>query len=208
LTLAALCLAAALIVPFAYFGTYIPFALACLAVLVFVILVERLRLGDGRRELPVVIAAFLFPAVLVGVIVALRSGAQGFAWIVFVFAVVEANDSFALLGGKLFGRHRILPRLSPRKTAEGLIVGIVFGAAAGVLLGQHLLGLSLPHSLFLTAGALAAGLAGDLISSALKRSRGKKDFPPVLSAHGGMLDIYDSFLFAAPVVALLRPLLT
>jgi len=146
----------------------------------------------------------VLPMLLLGHIGALRAGTDGFRWIVLVYAVVEVNDSFALLFGKLLGRWRPLPRLSPHKTGEGFLAGALCGGAAGLVLAPSLLGLAPFPATCLVAVILFAGLLGDLLTSALKRWQGRKDFAPLHPAMGGALDIYDSFLFAAPVVLYLR----
>lgn len=133
--------------------------------------------------------------------------AHGFIWIAMVYATVEMNDAFAYVGGKLFGRTPILPRLSPNKTLEGLITGIVVGGGSGFLIGHELLHLSTGTAFKVALVALLAGLLGDVLASMLKRSRQKKDFPPLMVVHGGILDIYDSLLIATPIVFLTRSLL-
>lgn len=150
------------------------------------------------------LAAWIIVALMVAAIDGVRAGISGFLWIFVVFATVEIGDAFALLTGKLIGRRRIFPKLSPRKTAEGLIGGLVLGGAAGCLLALTLLGLPLPAAIPLAVLVLAAGLAGDLAVSALKRAHDVKDLSPVLARHGGILDIYDSFLFAAPAAFAFR----
>ncbi len=147
---------------------------------------------------------FLGLAMLTAMIDAVRAGPGGFLWIFAVFATVEIADAFALVCGKLFGRTKIFPRLSPRKTAQGLIGGFLLGGVAGYLLGVHLLIVPRTEAAILALLLLGAGLAGDLLTSALKRARGVKDFPHLLARHGGILDIYDSFLFAAPAAYAFR----
>lgn len=153
------------------------------------------------------LTGLIFPAFAIALIAALRGGANGLGWTVLVYATIEMNDAFALLGGKLFGRWRILPRLSSDKTGEGLIIGLVAGGITGSLAARQLLGLGLDASLRVVLLTLVAGITGDLAVSALKRWRGRKDFAAVLTPQGGVLDIYDSFLVAAPVVFFLRGLL-
>lgn len=121
--------------------------------------------------------------------------------IVTVFCV-WATDSFALFSGKRFGRHKLAPDLSPGKTWEGaaggLLAAIVFGAIFGsIFLGRPLVGVA--------AGMVAGtvGQVGDLFKSSLKREVGIKDFGSALPGHGGVLDRFDSLLFAAPVACLL-----
>ena len=122
---------------------------------------------------------------------------QGFLWICFLYAVVEVQDSMAFLFGKLVGRRPLAPRLSPRKTVEGAIAGMAWGTAVGLLIGVQLLRLEWPAALALSLLVVAAGFGGDLFASALKRAAAAKDFQPLHPRHGGVLDIYDSTLFAA-----------
>lgn len=118
--------------------------------------------------------------------------------IAFLIATVQGSDVLQYIFGKIFGRHRISPNVSPSKTWEGLIGGIVSAS----LLGAFLSWLT-PFSP-LQAGALAAlscimGFLGGLVASAIKRDRGVKDWGHMIEGHGGMLDRADSLVFAAPV---------
>lgn len=144
------------------------------------------------------VAGLFFPALFCMALAMLRLDASGFAWIVVVYATVEANDSFALLLGKLFGSTKAFPSLSPGKTLEGLIAGVIGGGFVGGALAYFLLEINLLAAALLALLVLFTGIAGDLATSALKRRRGAKDFPAVLGRHGGVLDIYDAFLAAAP----------
>lgn len=117
-----------------------------------------------------------------------------------------AADSLALLGGMAFGKHKLCPRVSPNKTVEGFFCGIL-GGALGMLIYALILracghGVSLP--LFIGVGAVGAlfGALGDLTFSAVKRSVGIKDFGTFMPEHGGVLDRFDSVLFALPVCVL------
>jgi phosphatidate cytidylyltransferase len=161
-----------------------------------------LGLFVSPRRAAVAAVSLLFPALLVAHLAATRGLEQGFAWFVLLYATAEINDAFALLGGKLMGRTKILPRLSPGKTAEGLLSGVVCGGTTGVVLGMLLLDLSLGRAAGAAAVILAGGLIGDMATSALKRWCGVKDFASVHALHGGVLDIYDSLLFAAPLFVL------
>ncbi len=150
--------------------------------------------------------SLLLPAWCVAMVAELRV-AHGFIWIVLVYATVEMNDAFAYVGGKLFGRTPVLPRLSPNKTLEGFVTGAVIGGGSGFLIGYELLHLHAGTALKVALVALAAGLAGDALTSLLKRWRNKKDFQPLMVLHGGVLDIYDSLLISTPIVFLTRSLL-
>ena len=148
-------------------------------------------------------AVILFPLLAATSLTHLIARPDGFVWIFLLYATVETQDSMAFLFGRLFGRRPVLPRLSPRKTTEGVIAGALFGGALAAALAQGLLHRSPSQALTLAALLVAAGLAGDLFTSRLKRVAGIKDFPAVSVLHGGLLDIYDSTLFAAIPLALL-----
>ena len=126
----------------------------------------------------------------------LRTAPEGFLWLFLVYAVVETNDAFATLFGKLIGRHHPFPRLSPRKSTEGLIGGVVMALTVGIALAHTLLGLMLLPACGAVVVILCGGLAGDLATSFFKRRSAIKDFPPLSRLHGGLLDIHDAFLVA------------
>jgi len=110
---------------------------------------------------------------------------------VFVIVVAQASDVLQYVWGKLFGRHKIAPQLSPLKTVEGTIGGIASATALGAALWRMT-----PFS-FPQAGAMAfiitlAGFLGGLVLSAVKRDRGAKDWSRLIPGHGGMLDRLDS----------------
>ncbi|OJU08833.1 MAG: hypothetical protein BGN85_10470 [Alphaproteobacteria bacterium 64-11] len=162
--------------------------------------------SGARGDLSLTLASLVFPVALVSLAGVLRAGPDGFLWLFLVQGVVETNDSFALLVGKLMGRTRPFPRLSPGKTLAGLVGGMLAGAGAGFVIARCLIGLAPVPALIAVAATLLAGLAGDLLVSALKRARGAKDFRPLALIHGGLLDIYDSLLFAAPALLALKAL--
>jgi phosphatidate cytidylyltransferase len=122
-------------------------------------------------------------------------------WIVLLVLAVWSFDTGAYFIGKRFGRRRFLSHISPSKTYAGLIGGIV---AATVVCAVVLAGLGQPPVTALLVGPLVslAAQAGDLAESMLKRAAGAKDSGTLIPGHGGVLDRVDSFLFAAPVLAL------
>ncbi len=117
-----------------------------------------------------------------------------------VLACVWAADTTAFLIGRKWGKNHFAPRLSPGKTTEGLIAGILGALAAGLLFGV-LIGSPLAG---MAAGAIAGGMAplGDLWESALKREQNCKDFGTLMPGHGGMMDRLDSLIFVAPLATL------
>lgn len=115
-------------------------------------------------------------------------------------AAVIVCDTGAYLVGSAFGRHRFFPQLSPRKSVEGSIAGLVGAVAISAVLGRVLLGLN--PWLGAAAGLLVAVVAqaGDLAESALKRQGGAKDSSNLIPGHGGLLDRLDSLVLVAPAV--------
>ena len=116
----------------------------------------------------------------------------------FLVVVVQLSDVFQYVWGKLIGRHPIAPAISPKKTWEGFLGGIV----CAVLLGTSLWWITPfnPWQAALMSLAITLmGFAGGLVMSAVKRDRGVKDYGSLLEGHGGILDRVDSLLFAAPV---------
>ena len=127
--------------------------------------------------------------------------------LILAFGCAIVTDTFAYLGGSLLGRHKLIERLSPHKTVEGALCGLVFGIVYTFLFGSHfqsLFGIQLNPSLYTAWGALLSLFAqiGDLSESYLKRWFGIKDFGKVWGPHGGMLDRLDSMLFIAPIASI------
>jgi phosphatidate cytidylyltransferase len=118
--------------------------------------------------------------------------------IVFLITVVQASDVLQYVWGKLIGRRKIAPRLSPSKTIEGFIGGVASATALGAALWW------ITPFTWWQAGLMALvvnlmGFCGGLVMSAIKRDRGVKDWGQMIEGHGGMLDRLDSVIFAAPV---------
>ncbi len=123
-------------------------------------------------------------------------------WLLAAFILVETFDSYALLGGKLFGRRPAFPVLSPRKTVEGLATGALMLMLTAAL-AAWALGLPVAAAALLALFSGALAVAGDLAASALKRRGGVKDFATVLPRQGGLLDIADAWIAAGAGLAAL-----
>lgn len=122
-------------------------------------------------------------------------------WLLFALALNWIADSFAYLGGRATGRHKLAPRLSPGKTIEGSLWSIAGSLLFGWLFLRHFAPeRGLLEVLALSLAANLAGQIGDLAESALKRGAGLKDSGNWLPGHGGWLDRLDSSLFTMPVV--------
>lgn len=129
--------------------------------------------------------------------VQLTAGPAATTWLI---AVIAISDSAQYYTGRAFGRRKLAPAVSPAKTIEGAIGGVVVAAIAGAALAR----VCLPQVPMAVAGVLTLtlvmfGIAGDLFESLIKRSAGVKDSSALIPGHGGVLDRIDSYLFAAPV---------
>ncbi len=122
-------------------------------------------------------------------------------WTYLAVALVFATDTGAFATGRLLGRHQMAPSISPRKTWEGAVGGLVWGIAAGIVLHVLLdLGVALWQTVVVAAAAGVAAQVGDLLESKVKRISGVEDASSLLPGHGGILDRLDSIVLAIPVV--------
>ncbi|MBN6067212.1 phosphatidate cytidylyltransferase [Aggregatibacter actinomycetemcomitans] len=117
---------------------------------------------------------------------------------IFLILVVQASDVLQYVWGKLFGKHKIAPRLSPSKTVEGFVGGVVSASVLGGLL-YWLTPFNPVQAVLMSLLICLMGFLGGLVMSAMKRSMGVKDWGNMISGHGGMLDRMDSLCFAAPI---------
>lgn len=144
--------------------------------------------------------ALLYPGFVAGFIFLLARSGDGFSYIATLVILVGCNDTFAYIFGVLIGKHPLASKISPKKTWEGFIGGLVFTAAGSALAFYYLLDHHpMIGALAGIAGVLAATV-GDLVESAIKRDLAIKDMGTLLPGHGGMLDRLDSALITAPVL--------
>jgi phosphatidate cytidylyltransferase len=144
---------------------------------------------------------FYAGAMLVAVCLLRASWPFGLYAILWLFAVVWGADVMAYFGGRLIGGPKLWPRVSPGKTWSGFWVGVVSGAAAGLLTAPLANSFLVLFCLGLATAAVAQG--GDLFESALKRRFGVKDSGRLIPGHGGLMDRLDGFIAAAAFVALI-----
>jgi phosphatidate cytidylyltransferase len=194
--------AAAVVAVCALVGLDAPVVVALLSAL---LVVGALAVAEGRPGPGVLVnaAVAILPLVYIGVplgtLAAIRTGAGRDAVLLLAIAII-VSDSAQYYTGRALGRRPLAPEISPKKTVEGAIGGMVFATAAFALGARWLFPLT-PFPVSVVAGAVvaAAGIVGDLFESLLKRSAGVKDSSSLIPGHGGVLDRIDSWLFAAPV---------
>jgi len=117
-----------------------------------------------------------------------------------VFILIWTNDSFAFLIGSNFGKHKLFKRISPNKTIEGFIGGMIFTFIVSIILTKQFTALSQVEWLVIAGIVSTFGVLGDLIESMFKRQAGVKDSSNLIPGHGGFLDRFDSVIFAAPFI--------
>ena len=118
--------------------------------------------------------------------------------IVFLVLVVQSSDVLQYVWGKLFGKHKVAPDVSPSKTVEGLVGGVLSATTLGASL-WWITPFSAWQAALMAFAICAMGFFGGLVMSAIKRDRGIKDWGHMIEGHGGMLDRLDSVVFAAPI---------
>lgn len=154
--------------------------------------------------------AFLYAPVMLSFVELTRevSGGEYLVWIILISS--WGCDTCAYVVGMLIGKKRIFPVLSPKKSLEGCIGGVVGAALLGVLYGLFVTGNTAEElgvfALICAMGAVVS-MVGDLAASAIKRNRGIKDYGKLIPGHGGVMDRFDSVIVTAPIVYLLTVLM-
>ncbi|MEO9515212.1 MAG: phosphatidate cytidylyltransferase [Paracoccaceae bacterium] len=118
--------------------------------------------------------------------------------IFFLVVVVQSSDVFQYVWGKLLGKHKIAPKVSPSKTWEGLIGGVVTASALGASL-FWITPFTVLQAIGMSVVITVMGFLGGLVMSAIKRDRGVKDWGHLIAGHGGFIDRLDSVIFSAPI---------
>lgn len=120
--------------------------------------------------------------------------------IIGILAIIWTNDTFAYLVGKNFGKRKLFEKISPKKTIEGFIGGMVFGMITGCIMAYFALEIPLIHWIILSIIITVFGTIGDLVASKFKREANIKDSSNLIPGHGGFLDRLDSILFVSSLV--------
>jgi phosphatidate cytidylyltransferase len=170
-----------------------------------VFIAEMLRKNTDRaieRLSITFFGAFFVPWALAHLILIRNLPSSGMNYLFFLFITIWTLDTGAYFFGTRFGRRKLAETISPRKTVEGAVGGIITGAAVAMLLRFLLLrnNLTLAESALLGVAIAIVAQFSDLVESIFKRDVGVKDSAALLPGHGGMLDRFDSFLFTAPLL--------
>lgn len=183
---------------------YIFITLLMLIILVYVVLTHE---SGNTMDGIVTFFGFFYVCFLISHVYLTREYTHGklLVWLIFLSAF--GCDMGAYFTGMVFGKHKLIPQLSPKKTVEGAIGGVVVAVSICVVYGvflesrNGLAGVDTVLLCFITGflGSIFSQI-GDLAASAMKRYVGIKDFGKIMPGHGGVLDRFDSVLFAAPVV--------
>lgn len=161
------------------------------------------------NEIMMAYFSFLYGPVMLSFLYLIRNGLQMGKYLVwFVFLCSWGSDTCAYCVGILFGKHKMTPRLSPKKSIEGAVGGVV-GAALLFALYIYLIEnyfnmasfeISLPEAMLLGAVGAMVSMIGDLAASAIKRDHNIKDYGKLIPGHGGIMDRFDSVIVAAPLI--------
>lgn len=185
----------------ALYGTQFHILLA--AVSIVPVLFVLTALGPEREHATLAMSTTILGIYWIGFALAhavlLRELPHGNSIVIDVLVGTFIGDTGAYFGGRMFGRRKLAPKISPNKTVEGLLIGMVCAVAAVVLAGLYQDWLSTVDALIIGAGVAIAAPIGDLFESFIKRDTGTKDTGRAFGAHGGALDRIDAALFAAVV---------
>lgn len=155
----------------------------------------------AARRMGMGVMGVLWAGGLLAATCALRQLPGGFGWLLLACALSWGSDTGAYFAGRAFGRHKLAPLVSPGKTWEGVVGGVLLGTALAFGI-RILFSVPIPplHLAALSPVAAGMGMVGDLSESLLKRSVGVKDSGSIMPGHGGLLDRVDALLFVGPVV--------
>jgi phosphatidate cytidylyltransferase len=205
-------LVAAVVLPWLAFvngGAWMSLGLTAIVLATMAIELGRNR-GEPLAHIATALLGTLYVAWLASHWVALRElplhvgrpYALGAAAVGFAFSTTWIADTGAYVVGSLWGRHKLAPRISPGKSVEGAVGGVVCAVAAGAAFASFVMPATISPAAGAVLGGLAAlaGLGGDLAESLLKRDAHVKDASGAIPGHGGALDRFDSVLFSAPLL--------
>ncbi len=184
------------------------YSVASLSLMAFIIIIllffDNLIKNNTIVDSAITILGMIYVSCLFSNIIFLQSGVNGSVLVWLPFVTAWLSDTFAYFTGIILGKNKLCPKISPKKTVEGSLGGIIgstiFSLIAGVIFNN--LGFSIPFLHYGIIGVLCGitGQIGDLFASSIKRFCKIKDYGKIIPGHGGILDRFDSILFTAPTV--------
>lgn len=171
------------------------FALYFLVVSIYYLFFNKINIENLGKLL----FSFIYITVPMGVF--LRLGETNLLWV--VFFISWGTDTFAYLFGMIFGKHKLYPSISPKKTVEGSLGGIFGSLILLNLFNFYILKFNIAFIIFSGIVLSIVAQLGDLFASKIKREIGIKDFSNIIKGHGGFLDRFDSIIFVTPLVYIL-----
>lgn len=180
------------------------FALIYLVVIIVFAITNKIAFNKGRfiqSYLGVFVVTYLLSSVMKILIFA----PDGKFYVLLPFAIAWLTDVFAMQGGMRIGKHKLCPKISPKKTVEGSLCGIAGGIFGAVVIGSIFKQIDISISMLIIMGFLGSVVSqlGDLSMSLVKRLNQVKDFGKIFPGHGGVLDRFDSVMLSAPFVELM-----
>lgn len=162
-------------------------------------LVPLVIIGDNEKynllDALYLIGCILFIGFSFNLMIIIRN--YSLTYFIYYLLIAVFTDTFALVGGKLIGKNKLAPTISPNKTVEGFVVGTVMGTFIGIIYYLTVIDATIPFlTIFIVTATLSMiGEIGDLVFSQIKRFYDQKDFSNIIPGHGGLLDLFDSLIF-------------
>lgn len=172
-----------------------------MAGLIFLFMTPMVFINNNKRynmnDALYLIGAVIFIGLSFNLIIIMRN--LDLNYIIYLLLITTITDTFALFTGMLIGKHKLCPKISPKKTIEGLVGGVVMGTFVATCFFHTVISANIDiTSLVLVSAALClVGQVGDLVFSSIKRYYNVKDFSNLIPGHGGILDRFDSLIFVA-----------
>lgn len=171
-----------------------------LFVLFLVCIVEMLRLKHNIIDISVTLLGLLYVGMFLDFIVlTINNYELGNIYVWLIFIISFATDTFAYFSGYLFGKHKLIPKVSPKKTVEGAVGGILGSVVSCVIFG-YMFKLDMMHMILVGGVGSVIAQFGDLFASSIKRYVGIKDYGKLIPGHGGILDRFDSVILVSPFI--------
>lgn len=171
-----------------------------LFILFMMCIIAMLRLKNNIIDISVTLLGLIYVGMFLDFIVlTINNFELGKVYVWLIFIISFATDTFAYFSGYLFGRHKLIPRVSPKKTVEGAIGGVLGSVVCCVVYG-YLFGFDIWHMVLIGGIGSVIAQFGDLFASSIKRYVGIKDYGKLIPGHGGILDRFDSVILVSPFV--------